>query len=154
MNVVRLNINVNGISSAGYVGDDLPSKLNRLIGRDVPGSYVEFLEQADGGHPEIGCFHVEGDGRKDNLFDVDWFYSVNNPGVESIEGAISLWRETLGSSCLPIGRDGGGNQIYLELGDKVPAVWLYLHDESRVRLKLADSLPIFLDSLISNPDFI
>ncbi|MCP3675257.1 MAG: hypothetical protein GY829_12400, partial [Gammaproteobacteria bacterium] len=91
---------------------------------------------------------------KDNLFEIDVFYSIDNPSVDSLKDVFASWEETLGSKSLPIGSDGGGNQIYLKFESEEHSVWLYLHDENGVRLKLANGFTDFLDSLISNPDFI
>ena len=155
MNIERLNININGVSSPGFSGDNsVFSELAVLVGDEIPGDYIEFVAQANGGHPEIGCFSVIGDDTKDNLFDVDWFYSVNSSSIENVRNAILQWGGLLGPKKLPIGRDGGDNQIYLNLEDETPTVWLYLHDENEARLKLSNSFPEFLDGLIMNPDFI
>ena len=155
MNLERLNINVNGISSPEFSGDNsLFEELASLVGIEIPADYIQFISRADGGHPEIGCFKVIGDDNGENLFDVDWFYSVGNPSVEKVKDVLSNWGGVLGRMNLPIGRDSGGNQIYLSLADETPSVWLYLHDEGEARLKISNSFSEFLDSLIMNPDFI
>ncbi len=155
MNTERLNINVNGVPSPGYSGDkDLFSELASLVNSDIPDVYIEFLTKVNGGHPEIGCFSALDDTSGSNLFDVDWFYSIDNPSVENVKDMLSEWGNVLGPKNLPIGRDGGGNQIYLNLESDNPTVWLYLHDENGAGLKLSNSFTEFLDSLISNPDFI
>lgn len=155
MNVERLNINVNGVSSPGFSGDNsLFEELASLVGSEIPDDYILFISKVDGGHPEVGCFKIVDDDNCDNLFDVDWFYSVNNPSVENVKDVLSKWGGVLGPKNLPVGRDGGGNQIYLNLTDEMPSVWLYLHDENKTRLKLSNSFLGFLDGLIINPDFI
>lgn len=155
MNVARLNINVNGVPSPGFSGDEsLFSELSDSVGNEIPADYIQFIYKADGGHPEIGCFRALDSDNSDNLFDIDWFYSIGNPSVVNVSEILSQWGAVLGPKKLPIGRDGGGNQIYLELEEQPPSVWLYLHDENEARLKVSNSLNEFLDSLIVNPDFI
>ncbi|NQY38277.1 MAG: SMI1/KNR4 family protein [Alteromonadaceae bacterium] len=152
MNIDRLNINVAGIKSLGFSGD--LSSLESLVGCKLPEVYVEFLNLSNGGHPEINCFELQGDTSGNNLFDVDYFYSIDNPQVENLRDVYVQWKHILGFNNFPIGRDGGGNQIYLDLESEISSVWLYLHDEDNKRLKISDNFTEFLDGLISNPDFI
>lgn len=155
MNIERLNINVGGVTSPRFSGDSaLLADLESLVGCKIPAEYVGFLGEANGGHPEIGCFTILGEENDDNLFEVDSFYSIDNPAVDNVKDILVNWIETLGAKNLPIGSDGGGNQIYLNLEDEQSSVWLYLHDEGGARLKLANGLTEFLDGLIINPDFI
>ncbi len=155
MNVERLNINVNGTLSVGFDGDEsLLLRLESIAGGKLPSDYITFLKQVNGGHPEVGSFYPLGNDRENNIFDVDWFYSVDNPNVKTLEDAFSAWGNIIGRSCLPIGRDGGDNQIYLSLDHTTSSVWLYLHDENCKKIKLADSFTQFIDGLIQNPDFI
>lgn len=154
MNIDRLNINVGGVASPGFSGD--AAELDRLAataGGVLPDSYVAFLRAADGGHPEVGSFSVQ-EGEPDELFDVDWFFSVADPRVERVADALSQWSAVLGPGALPIGRDGGGNVIYLRLGPPDPPVWLYVHDARVREHKIADTFSAFIDGLHENPDFI
>lgn len=107
----------------------------------------------DGRHPEIGSFRPQAE-RPGNSFSIDWFYTFSNPDIENINIALDGWSKVLGSMALPIARDAGGNQFYLNLNDAVPSVWLYLNDENGGKVKLADSLEEFLSALTINPDFI
>ena len=154
MNIGRLNINVGGIASGGYQGSNVDfNEIASQVGCSLPQSYVQLLQFADGGHPEVGSFYPLG-GDKNNLFDVDWFYSIANQAVENLQTAIQQWGDTLGKCMLPIGRDGGGNQIYLDLNDTPPSVFIYLHDEQKKRMKLANSFEEFIDGLQPNPDLV
>ena len=154
MNIARLNVNVNGKVSNGFGGDsDIFEKIESRIGGRLPVEYVNFIRVADGGHPEIGSFLVPGS-HPDNFFDIDWFYSFDDQRIENISVAIDRWGNELGSGTLPIGKDGGGNQIYLNLNDSLPSVWLYLHDENGAKIKIANSFQEFIASLTANPDFI
>lgn len=152
--IKRININVGGVPSLGFAGGN--EELNRIanaVGYALPDVYLRFIGFADGGHPEVGSFAMP-NGDSGGYFDVDWFYSVSNFGVEKVQHVIDGWGEKLGSGALPIGRDAGGNQIYLDLRDAPPTVWLYLHDEHERRLKIAENLEIFISGLQVNPDFI
>ncbi|MCR6675804.1 SMI1/KNR4 family protein [Escherichia marmotae] len=82
------------------------------------------------------------------------FYSINNSKYETILSAINRWGKVLGKGVLPIARDGGDNQFYLNLNETEPSVWIYLHDGNDKREKLADSLAEFIDKLQINPDYL
>lgn len=130
------------------------SKLKGLIGSEIPSDYIDFITEVNGGHPEVGSFRPLEDEDGQNLFDVDWFYSIDNPAVPKLMDVFVEWKDILGSKNLPIARDGGGNQIYLNFSDDVPTVWLYLHDEDGRRLKISNGFAGFLNGLMQNPDFI
>jgi hypothetical protein len=154
MNLKRININVNGIPASGFIGsDDIFNNVATRLGFPLPSKYIDFIREADGGHPEVGSFFYRAEGIE-NSFSIDWFYTFSNPIVENINTALDCWGKALGSMALPIARDAGGNQFYLNLIDLVPSVWLYLHDENGRRIKLADSLEEFFSVLTINPDFI
>jgi hypothetical protein len=154
MNLANLNINSGGKPVAGFVGDDAAFvELERLTGGKLPAAYVDLIRYADGGHPEVGCFYVPG-GHPNNFFEVDQFYSIGNPSFETVKSALRRFGDLLGPDALPFGRDGGGNQFFLSMSSQPPAVWLCLADEDGKRVKLADSMELFLTGLASNPDFI
>lgn len=153
-NITDLNINYSGKPVAGFTGSSAAfDELERLAGGALPAAYVNFIRSSDGGHPEVGCFQVPGS-EPENIVEVDWFYSVANPELESIRSALEGFGALLGPEALPIGRDGGGNQFYLLLNSQSPSVWLYLHDEGGKRIWLADCFEEFISGLVSNPDFI
>lgn len=154
MNLEKLNINVNGKPSLGFNGSSLIiEEIEAMIGFSLPKSYLDFINRVDGGHPEVGSFYPKG-GSSENSFTVDWFYSFANPNIENIKSAINGWGELVGKQALPIGRDAGGNQIYLAVDQSSTSVWLLLHDENDKRVKLAESLEEFISGLTINPDFI
>ena len=154
MNLERLNINVNGVPASGFVGsDDVFNNVAARIDGPLPKEYIDFIMEVDGGHPEVGSFFRQSE-KTANPFSIDWFYTFSNPSIENINTALDGWGNVLGSMVLPIARDAGGNQFCLSLTDAVPTVWVYLHDQSGEKIKLADSLQEFLAALTINPDFI
>ena len=152
MNIKRLNINIGGQPSIGFGGDKKKfNDLSLLIGSELPESYMEFICKADGGHPEMGYFRLQKNCAIDNSIDIDWFYSLANRNVEIVNDVYKNWVAVLGNKFLPLGRDGGGNQVYIELDSA--SVWLYLH-KNEIKLKLSNSLEEFIDGLEENPDII
>jgi hypothetical protein len=155
MDLERLNINLGGKPVAGYSGSDAVfDEVGAKVGGRLPDAYIQFIRTVDGGHPEIGCFVLPGDD-PDDIFEVNHFYAFSDQRVDNIADAIDGWQSVLGKKTLPIGADGGDNQIYLDLNDAVPSVWLYIHDvdeeEEEPRIKVADSFEEFIASLIADP---
>ncbi len=154
MDIGRLNVNVGGKASIGFSGDAvLFDDIGSRVGGDLPREYIYFIQTVDGGHPEVGSFLLPG-GNADNYFDINWFYSFGDVRIENIDCALGRWSDVLGPGMLPIGTDAGGNQIYLDLNDSPSAVWLYIHDEDKSRIRVADSFGDFVSSLTMNPDFV
>lgn len=154
MNIERLNVNVNGAPAPSFIGDKLIfDELAKRMGAPLPDDYIDFIMMADGGCPEIGSFFPLGES-SENLFDIAWFYTFSNPAIEDINNVLDGWGKVLGGYMLPIACDGGGNQIYLNLKESVPSVWIYLHDEDGARVKLANSFEEFISGLRDNPDLI
>lgn len=153
MDISHLHINVGGQPSPPYLGSDAAlDVLAAAAGGPLPASYVAFLRQADGGHPEFGAFLPDG-AASGEWSDVDWFYGVANPAVEYVGEVLAAWRATLGRGALPIGRDGGGNQLFLQLDQPSAPVWLWMHDPEG-RRKVADDFAAFVAALQQNPDLI
>ena len=154
MDLRRININLNG-SPTPPLADDSEEivELENKMGFRLPSEYIGFLKTHDGGHPEIGSI-ILGEEDPANIFDVDWFYSASNPAIKNLSEAIDEWKPVLGDGALPFGQDAGGNQFYLNLSDKAPAVWLLLHDQEGKKIKIADNFSTFISMLQENPDFI
>jgi hypothetical protein len=147
MDIKRLNVNVGGEPSAGFEGNaSVFDEVVSYTGKTLPEAYIQFIRTADGGCPEIGSFFPKG-GDPDNEFEINRIYSFSNPDGENVRDAIMGWKDVLGSDKFPFAEDGGGNQIYLDLGDSTPSVWIYLHDEDGARVKIADSFEEFIDGL-------
>lgn len=154
MKIDRLNINHLGVSVPGFIGCGIVfDELEAIVGAAIPLEYIEFIRSADGGHPEASCFSVP-NGDVGNIVEVDTFYSIANPDLESIKSALADYASILGPKTLPVGRDGGGNQFYILLDSLPSSVWLYVHDENGKRVKLAESFCDFISGLFLNPDFI
>lgn len=153
MNLDRINININGNPSPPL--SDAREKITVLedqLGAKLPHDYITLLSKHDGGHPEVGCFNTKENNSEG--FEIAWFYAFSNPKIENIFTAYAKWFPELGKSALPIGRDGGGNQIYFDFGEAPPSIWIFLHDGNMKRLRVADNLGEFIDSLYIDPDFI
>lgn len=149
MNINRLNINNGGTPTPGFNGDaSFFSKIEKIIGFALPSSYIKMLQKHDGGHPELDTFFLT----QQNSFGVDSFYSIENKEEETLENAISRWGKDLGKGMLPIAKDSGDNQFYLDLNEATPSAWIYLHDENEARVKLANSFEEFIEGLNIDPD--
>lgn len=144
MNIERINTN-------GFDGsDDLIGEIEVVIGKKLPDDYKLLLIKNNGGHPELDSFFLS----HNISYGINNFYSINNSKYETILSAINRWGKVLGKGVLPIARDGGDNQFYLNLNETEPSVWIYLHDGNDKREKLADSLAEFIDKLQINSDYL
>ena len=150
MNIERLGVNFGGKPSGGYGGSFAISPPVHGI---IPHDYISFVRATDGGHPRVGSFKLPGLDER-NFFDVDVFYSWEDTRGRSINEAIARWSKILGDNALPIGQDGGGNQIYIDLMNEGESVWICLHDEGCAKIKVANSFGTFISMLCENPDFI
>ncbi len=121
----------------------------------LPKDYVEFLTAANGGHPELDSFVPTGNDAS-NRFAIDYFYHLTDGDRKSTSGAwwtMSKWQAELGTGCVPIGRDGGGNQICIDCNNG-GSVFLCLHDEGLKKVAVAVSFSAFVDLLGEDPDMI
>ncbi|MDG9967039.1 SMI1/KNR4 family protein [Achromobacter mucicolens] len=152
MKKFNLNVNVGGIPVPGFAGPFSEFvEIERLLHAPLPQGYIDFIMSSDGGHPEIGCFLIQG-GDDDNWVEVDYFYSFGYKDLPRVKWALSVYGPIIGPEALPIGMDGGGNQFYLLMSVRPASVWLYLHDEGPVSVKLADSFEEFIAGLSVDPD--
>ena len=152
MNIAELNINVGGRPSVGFSGDDSSVRaLEARLGRRLPETYLQFIRSANGGHPEAGSFFLNAS--PDASVSVDWFYSLGDAGIDSLDKALDDWAQVLGPFMLPIGRDGGGSQFYISLDSPSGSVWYYSHEGSEPT-QLAESFDEFLQQFQVHLDFI
>ena len=93
--------------------------LESALGAQLPASFVEFLQVANGGHIEY-LVDVEVDG----VLEVLSFSDVFSTGPEDSGYGTFLYevhkvRENSGAprGVLPIARDGGGSMLYLDMSD-------------------------------------
>lgn len=153
--IKRLSLNIDGIPSKGYSGDFSQfAELSGTINYNLPEAYIQFLTLMNGGHPELNCFYPQ----KHTGYDfstVDEFYSVGDvAGVQNLKDDYFKWIETLGEESLPIGEDGGGNQIFLKFECGYCGVWMYFTEGRGSEIKVSDSFEEFILSLFKHPDLI
>jgi hypothetical protein len=121
----------------------------------LPKEYVAFLRHSNGGHPEQNSFRPKG-----LVEDVRWgvnrFYhlSQDQNDLEGLWGAATEWRQVIAGNTIPIGNDGGGNQLLLSFDHAPPSVEICIHDENMRLIHVADSFGEFIDMLTEDPDMI
>ncbi len=151
----ELNVNDGGKPvDRGPPSKEAIEAYEREFGVSLPLDYVWFLSQVNGGHPEKDSFVPTGSS-PDNRWGVDNFYHLTGSGesTASLQRVTRNWREQLGADCIPIGSDGGGNQIFLDMAREA-AVFLCIHDENFKIVKVASSFSEFLDLLEDDPDML
>lgn len=153
--ISELNINEGGMPVARSASSqDMVRAFEQEFDISLPKDYVRLLNEANGGHPEKDSFVPIGHA-PENRWAVDYFYYLteDRENAGSIWRATREWREHLGVNRIPIGRDGGGNQIFLNVSNG-EAVGLCIHDEGFRTIEVAPSFAAFLDLLEEDPDMI
>lgn len=120
----------------------------------LPKSYINFLKHTNGGCPELDSFRPA-----NNSFDTKWtidrFYFLSNEktSFDCLWFKKEEWSSILGKHAIPIGRDGGGNQIYIDLKEN-GAIMLCIHDEGFRGIEISTDFGQFVDSLEADPEMI
>ena len=130
-------------------------EIEKLLGHQLPASYVQFLKTGNGGYPEVDT--IDGpDGKRwaiNNFFFVD----SETDSTDSISwNCLNGSQLFVNSALLPIGRDAFGNIFLINLKtDSYGAVLVWVHDEPDSPLtKLCTSFDQFIQELKLNPDYI
>jgi hypothetical protein len=131
--------------------------VENLVGAQLPPSYIAFLMFSNGGCPELDTFCFENEGSHEE-WAVDRFFHIASD-MDSTESVVWNYRHRWPGApkeILPIGRDGGGNLVCLDLSNPVKEkVVLWIHDTlHHSLLMVANSFEEFIDSLVMNPDYI
>lgn len=155
-NLAELNINAGGHPVTRRVPTDaMFAKLEREIDGRLPKGYRQLLIHANGGHPELDSF-VPDSGKAAEIWSIDtiYFLDENEHSPDSVLVALDRWKTISGEKRLPIARDGGNNQIFLDFTSDPATVGLAIVDDGIFFRKISDNFEDFVDSLQSNPDFI
>jgi hypothetical protein len=96
----------------------------------LPISYKNYLLRCNGGNPDDGTYsmseNIDGD---EEFSGIDWFYSISNDYTTSLEKNINTFYGRVPYDMIPIGEDGGGNQICLGIsGERYGKVYFWDHD--------------------------
>jgi hypothetical protein len=157
-NLRELNINEGGeLVTLPPPSPEQIALVEQAVGKCLPTSYVEFLRFSNGGHPELDTFRIESGG-KQYEWGVDRFFHISDD-LDSTEDVMWNYRNLPGDpprTLLPIGCDGGGNLIFLDLSeDGDGRIFFWVHDDPNLPLlHVADSFEEFIDMLTLNPDYI
>jgi hypothetical protein len=110
-------------------------ELEKLLGRSLPKSYLNFVEEHDGARPAANIFKVG----ENNSAEVSEFVSAH----ESIRIPCAV--EGFPKNALAIARASGGNFVYL--APENLAVYFWDHEIEDADIKIAGSFDEFLDNL-------
>jgi hypothetical protein len=122
----------------------------------LPAHYLEFLRFQNGGYPRLRYYAdpAGGDSEVNDFYglgtsEADAEARAKHPDswdVGNLWGETRIWRPWIGEVSIPIGRDGGNNQVLLETSTS-PAKVSKLSASTRKTRLIADSLAGFLDML-------
>lgn len=116
---------INIVSNKGFHESKLIS-YSKKIGYKLPTYYVEFLQQHNGGYMKNSTSSYYKNGKHK-------FILTSMFGLGSEDDLISQfeqYKSRIPDSCIPVGRDAGGNLVCLNLSDdKYGNVYFWDHEE-------------------------
>lgn len=153
-NLAELNLNIGGKPVMRKPPSQKAlSLLADLTKMPVEKDYIKFLMQSNGGHPQLNAFVPECNSQE-NVWSVDMFYHVDEDEIEhhhSVFKVLRDWKSQLRKGELPIGCDGGNNQICL---GRQGEIFIIVADGITKRYPVASSFTNFIDLLHEDSEFI
>jgi hypothetical protein len=141
-------------SESRPTASDLNAVEALLEGYSIPSIYKEFIDLANGGHPQLDTFYKNAD----TFFTINNFFFIGErtSSTDSVAWNYENRWSGIPTWFLPIARDGGDNLFLIELRRKTNSqVWYWRHDIPYSNLiDLAGSFEAFIDGLIECPDYI
>ncbi|MCP3740187.1 SMI1/KNR4 family protein [Rossellomorea sp. BNER] len=116
---------INIVSNKGFNENELIT-FSKKIGYELPNDYIEFLRHHNGGYVKnsISNYHRNGEQK---------FILTSMFGLGSDDDLISqfeTYKNRIPNTCIPIGRDAGGNLVCLNLSEgKYGNVYFWDHEE-------------------------
>lgn len=115
---------INIISNKGFNENELIAFSNK-IGYELPNDYIEFLRYHNGGYVKNSICSYYKNGKQK-------FILTSMFGLGSDDDLISqyeTYRNRIPNTCIPVGRDAGGNLVCLNLSkDKYGNVYFWDHE--------------------------
>ena len=153
---MEININEGGMPVDRSAPTEKEIKLyEESFSIKLPLDYIKLLNYSNGGHPQLDSFVPVGHS-ENNRWAIDTFYYLsesNKDDHNNIWRVTKEWRNYIGIENIPIGRDAGGNQIFIDNSSN-GSVFLCIHDENFKKVEIAKSLNHFIDLLEEDPDMI
>jgi hypothetical protein len=129
------------------------------FGVRLPDDYVAFLHSCNGGWLDARYFTDP----RGAISEINDLYGLGTPQDDAaarekdasswhfgnLWGEMRVYGPALGEGRLPVARDGGDNQLYLNLNTDPPSVWRYVV-ATQTHYAIAPSIEAFLDMLRKN----
>lgn len=118
---------INIVSNKGFNENKLIA-FSEKIGYELPNDYIEFLRHHNGGYVKnsISTYYKNGEQK---------FILTSMFGLGSEDDLISqfeTYKNRIPNTCIPIGRDAGGNLVCLNLSEgKYGNVYFWDHEEEK-----------------------
>ena len=106
-------------------------KFEEKIDAKLPKDYVEFLLKYNGGRPKQDAYNnmIEPINSQIDGGAVSWFYTLAEDYHYNLFKNYQIFENRMPKELIPIGDDGGGNQICLAVGgDNYGKVYFWDHD--------------------------
>lgn len=136
--------------------NELIKEYENTYGIKLPDSYIFFLKNCNGGHPQLDTFIPVGQSLN-NTWSVNFFYHLDSDisSPTSIWYNTKKWASNLGISAIPFASDSGDNQIVFDYKkSKIPQVKICIHDQCYKMINVADSFEEFIGLLFEDPDYV
>jgi cell wall assembly regulator SMI1 len=134
-------------------------KLERNLKILLPEEYRNFLLEHNGGKPKPNVFPLPENPIDSNAI-VDWFFSITEDNIYSLEWYYKTMKNRIPSELLPIATDPGGNLICIQVsGSNIGRLYFWDHeqepftnpDDYSTLLMLANNFDEFIDSFTELP---
>lgn len=113
------------VSNKRFKEDDL-ILFSEKIGYDLPNDYIEFLRYYNGGYIKNSTSKYFNNG--DQKFTLTSFFGLDVE--EDLIDQYEIYKNRIPETCIPIGRDAGGNIICLNLSEnKYDYIYFWDHEE-------------------------
>lgn len=136
------------------VSEDDFVKLEKMLEKKLPDSYIEFYKFSNGGVPEQNTIYDD----DEEVFNISFLYPLLTKEIESSisENVLFMIKQNvLGDKLyIPFGEDGAGNILYLDFNFSEPTVCACFFDEPDeeaglpyLHINIAENLFEFLEML-------
>lgn len=146
---------INIISNNKFVNRELVM-FTKKVGYKLPDDYIDFLKKYNGGDVKnsFGMYYKNGKKK----FILTLMFGLGVKSDEDLMRQFEIYINRIPTTCIPVGRDAGGNLICLHLSeDKYGYVYFWdheeelEHEEDKMTINdlyfIADSFEKFLNSI-------
>lgn len=155
-NLSELEIKPRRRSTFGKLDEAQVAAFQNHFRLTLPAEYLALLRYQNGGYPRLRYYAdpAGGDSEVNDFYGLGTFEAdaaaravkPNSWDIGNLWGETRIWRPSIGERAIPIGRDGGNNQVFIDTSTNPAKVYKASASTRKARL-VADSLADFFDLL-------